>query len=298
MRRFKLGYFLGQSLKGLWRNGVMTLASVAVLLSCLVVMGSFASLLVNIEYNLGELGTLNSIVAFVNLDYTDEQVTDLYHTIEGFDNVETVTLISKEEALAEEKEKYPDLLATIIEGDNPYPDSFEITYQNDGEKEGWKPATLVWQLKNLKGLYKVEYRADLAQTITNIKNAVVFIFAWFLIILFIVSIFVIINTIRLALAARHEEISVMRYIGATNGFIMTPFVFEGIWMGLIAGGLGYLLQWYLYEFVRGRIGADIQMISMVEFDSLRLYFLVGFLALGVLTGVIGSSISLRKNLRA
>ncbi len=298
MRRFKLGYFIGQSLKGLWRNGIMTLASVAVLLSCLVVMGSFASLLVNIEFNLGNLGTLNSIVAFVDLDYTDDQVTELYHTIEGFDNVETVTLISKEEALAEEKDKYPDLLETVLEGDNPYPDSFEITYANDSEDKGWKPSTLVWQLENLEGIYKVEYRADLAQTITNIKNAIVFIFACFLTILFVVSIFVIINTIRLALAARHEEISVMRYIGATNGFIMTPFVFEGIWMGLISGGLAYLLQWYLYEYVRGHISADIQMITVVEFDTLRLYFLVGFLAVGVLTGIIGSSVSLRRNLRA
>ncbi len=293
MRRFNLPYFIGQSFKGLWRNGVMTLASITVLVSCLVVMGSFASLVANIEYNLSNFGSLNSIVVFVELDYTAEQVTQIDHTIRALDNVDEVTFTSKEEALEQEREKYPDLMDTLMEGDNPFPDSFEITYQDPETL-----STLIFQLEHIEGIYEVNYRADLAQTITNIKNGIVFVFAWFLVILFVVSIFVIINTIKLALNARKQEISVMRYIGATNGFIMTPFVFEGIWMGLISGGIAYLLQWYLYRKVEGMIVADVQMLSVMGFDRLKLYFLIGFLAVGVLTGVIGSSISLRKNLRA
>lgn len=293
MRRYSMTYFLGQTFKGMWRNGVMTLASITVLMSCLVVMGSFAALVENINYNLDNFGEMNSIVAFVELDRDENQVTEIYNTIQKLNNIKSVTLVSKAQALEEEREKYPDLVNTLLEGDNPFPDSFEITFNSEAEL-----STLVFNLEHIDGIYEVSYRSDLAESITNIKRGVIVVFMWFLIILFVVSIFVIINTIKMALNARKQEISIMRYIGATNNFIMMPFILEGIMIGLIASGFAYFIQTYIYRYAEKMIVADIQMIQVLGFDHFRMYIVVGFVAIGIITGVIGSCISLRKYLKA
>ena len=113
-----------------------------------------------------------------------------------------------------------------------------------------------------------------------------------------VSLFVIINTIKLAVFGRRQEISIMRYVGATNWFIMFPFVLEGIIIGIISSGLAFVAQYYIYSYVQKIIISDYGMISIIPFTDLQIYFAVIFAAIGVITGVIGSSISLRKNLRA
>ena len=110
--------------------------------------------------------------------------------------------------------------------------------------------------------------------------------------------FVIINTIKLAVSASRQEISVMRYVGATNWFIMTPFVLEGVWIGVLSSGIAYLIQMYIYKFVQQMVSADYNMFKLIPFADVRMYLALAFLAIGVLTGLIGSSISLRKNLKA
>ncbi|MBE6039087.1 MAG: ABC transporter permease [Anaerofustis stercorihominis] len=293
MRRYSITYFIGQSVKGMWRNGIMTLASITVLMSCLVVMGSFAALVENINYNLENFGEMNSIVAFVELDRSESQVTEIYNTIQKLDNIKNVTLVSKEQALEEEREKYPDLVNTLLEGDNPFPDSFEISFVSEADL-----STLVFNLEHIDGIYEVSYRSDLADTISNIKSGVIIVFMWFLIILFVVSVFVIINTIKMALNARKQEITIMRYIGATNYFITFPFIIEGFLIGLISSGIAYLIQWYIYLYAEKIIAEDIQMISVLGFNHFKLFYVIAFVGIGVVTGIIGSCISLRKYLRA
>ena len=117
-------------------------------------------------------------------------------------------------------------------------------------------------------------------------------------ILFVVSIFVILNTIKLAVYARREEISIMRYVGATKTFISLPFLFEGIIIGLLSGVIAYLLQTYMYNYVQKMIISDVQMISILPFAQLRAYVILGFIAVGVITGVLGSELSMRKYLKA
>ncbi|MFA6948322.1 MAG: permease-like cell division protein FtsX [Eubacteriales bacterium] len=295
MRRYSLTYFIGQSIKGLWRNGVMSLASITVLMSCLTVIGAFSLLVTNINYNLRDLKAMNQIIGYVNLDYTDEQTQAVGDSIRALDNVLTIDFISKADALAEETPKYeenPNLVA-MLENDNPYPACYVITYADAS-----RVTTLQYQLENTEGIYKVTCNLDIANSIESLRSGITVVFMWFLIILFVVSIFVIINTIKLAVFSRRQEISVMRYVGATNWFIVLPFIFEGIIIGLLSATVAFFIEWYAYGYVAKMIVADYSMIAVLPFSEVWSLILFSFLGIGVVTGIIGSCLSLNKYLKA
>ena len=297
--RYSLGYLISQAFKSLFRNGMMTVASIAVLMSCLTVMGSFALLVYNIDHNLDQLGSLNEIVVYCDTDLTDEDVESIGRRVRLMDNVneEAVTLITKEEVLIEERQKYSeftDLFDQMDEtGVNPYPDTFVIQYEDNN-----KVASLQMELEQIEGVHKVQCRADLAETIESLKYSIVFIFMWFLVILFLVSIFVIINTIKLAVHSRKQEITIMRYVGATRWFITTPFVIEGIVIGAVSSGIAFGIEYFLYRAVYNAVSVNYGMIDIVPFGQLQNVLLIGFAAVGIITGIIGTSISLSKHLKA
>ncbi len=288
MRRYNLFYFIGQALSGLWRNSVMSVASIAVLMSCLVVIGGFSLLVYNIDVNLDEFALLKEIVVYCNTDATEEEVVAIGEKIAKLSNIESIRRVTKQEALEEMKAEYEEY-ADVSEENNPLPESFVITYQ-----ENDKVVELDYQLKQIEGIKKVNNRLDLATKIENLKHGVMLVFIWFLAILVVVSIFIIINTIKLSVFSRRNEISIMRYVGATGWFISLPFVIEGIFIGLFASVGGYFIVWYMYSYVEKMVSADLGMINIVLFDDISRFVLVGFVILGIVTGIIGSSISLSK----
>lgn len=393
MRRYSITYFIGQSIQGLWRNGVMSLASIMVLMSCLVVMGSFALLVLNLNLNLNDFDVLNEISVFVDTTITSEepedtaaeeaeteteketelpsidvasesalavldiqqqvvlldnftdldqaygnvtkigerlsaiqpmieaisdpnersnqqiyfnQVVDDYNVIahrinsitaleiqiQSLPNVVSTVFKSKAAGLEHMKTKfidYADLFSNLRI--NPLSDQFIITY-NDNSKVN----TLKYQLDSIPMIYKVNSYTDVANVIDNIKQGVILIFTWFLAILFVVSVAIIINTIKLAVFSRRQEISIMRYVGATNWFIVLPFLFEGIFIGLIASGIAYVFQFYMYTYVQSIVFSSLPMISFLLFSEIQWLVLFGFIGVGVLTGIVGSGVSLRKYL--
>ncbi len=295
MRRYSVMYFISQGVKGLWRNGVMTLASIAVLMSCLVVMGSFTLIVANLNLNLDTLGDMNEIVAFIDLEKNDEEISAIRDKIATYDNIKEIQYVSKDEALEEEKAKYekeyPDFFNGITS--DIYPASCIITYEDNEKVE-----TLKYDLEHTDGIYKVKCRADVAETIQTLKNGIIYIFVWFLIVLFLVSLFVIINTIKLAVFGRRQEINVMRYVGATNWFIMLPFILEGIFIGILSSAAAFGIEVYLYNLIQKMVMNDYNMIRLITLGDIQSWLLLGFAVIGVVTGVIGSSISLRKNLKA
>ena len=393
MRRYRPTYFIAQAFKGMWRNRMMSLASITVLLSCLIVMGCFSMLIINIDKNLDSLGNLNEIVALVYSDnkykaddtrvlpdevksegntfigwstdpdsvepeylpgqsYTvdssdaiadrivlyaiwqnpvkwndvtvkydtlgiavNEELTEaksnvgetitfpssvtpknpaikflgwalvpssekgvitseqyviseedvkggtvtffaiwdqmpkysefelvydsngvnvenmptdasiILNSVETelskLSNIEKIEFLSKSEALEEEIEKYkdyPGLQQFLSEGKNPLPDTFVITYVDNSEVD-----ILELQIQNIDGVSKVRCRTDIAQSIESLKSGIIIVFGWFMLILLVVSVFVIINTVKLAVEHRREDIAIMRYIGATKWFIALPF---------------------------------------------------------------------------
>ncbi len=296
MKRYSLFYFIGQSFQGIFRNGVMSFASIAVLMSCLVVLGGFALLVYNIDVNLEEFGLMNEIVVFVDRDASEEKIQQIEAEIRALDNVASVTRTTKAQALESmraQSEEYAHLYEDINETNNPLTDSFTIVYEDND-----RVVTLAYRLGQIEGVRKVNNRLDLAVTMSNFKSGVLLIFTWFLIILFVVSLFVIINTIKLSVFSRRSEISIMRYVGATGWFITLPFLFEGVIIGLVSSVTAFFVEIYFYHYIEGMVMSDLQMISIVSSSAVQMPLLWAFLAIGVLAGVIGSSISLGKYLKA
>ena len=371
--------FVGEAFKNLWRDGIMSLASILVLASCLVVLGCFALLVFNINVNMNNLASLNEIVAFTEYDVTEEDAIALGEEIKKLDNVESVEFISKTQGLEDLKATYPefsDLFDEFEEGGaqdtekapettpevtdteavpdtqtpadtsdvaddtaeaapsdtdsttadsepvdsepvetapadtqpetpavtepseepankNPLAHCFRIKY-----KDNSKVATLEFNLDEMEGIRKVSNRQDLAMTLENLKDGISMVFVWFLVVLFVVSVFIIINTIKLAVNSHMEEIRVMKYIGAANWFIVIPYIIEGTIIGIFSGVISFLVEWGIYYKLASIISGDAPIIELISFDTIRLPVALAFIGLGVLTGVIGSCISLRKNLDA
>ncbi len=291
MRRYNIFYFIGQALSGLWRNGVMTFASIAVLMSCLVVLGGFTLLVETINLNLEQFGVLKEIVVFCDQDLTEEEIVEIGNKIEKLDNIEKIERVTKEEGLEYMKTKY-DVYSDVTDDVNPLPDRYDITYiDND------KVSELDYQLRQIEGITKVNNRFELATTLENFKGGIKLVFAWFLIILAVVSVFIIINTIKLSVFSRKNEISIMRYVGATGWFISLPFIFEGIFIGLFASICAYFIEWYIYSYIETLVVTDLQMLTIMQFSDIGNYVLWGFIGVGVLAGIFGSSLSLKKYLR-
>lgn len=307
INKISLTYTLSQSLVGMFRNSVMSIASVLVLASCLIVLGTFGLLIKNIDYNLQDLTLLNEVAAFVNSDCGENELEQIRGEILKMSElgiVNDVEYISKEDALLSEMEKfkeYPGLFEHLQEGDNPYRASFVITYTDE------KVLTdLEYRLNNLtierdgeaiQPIDKVTSHAEVANMMQNLKEGITQIFVGFMLILFVVSLFIIINTIRLAVFARRKEISIMRYVGATNGFIIAPFVIEGVFMGLIAAIAAFFAEWLVYDRVCDFVGSHYRVFSVLPFSECAWLMIGAFLAIGLLTGIVGSLISLTRYLK-
>ncbi len=296
---YSVGYFIAQAVKGLWRNGVMSAASIAVLICCLVVMGVFAVLVANINENLKTLELANEIVVFLEYDATEDDAMRVEKKIKELENlgVGEVVFVSKDEALESMREEYSDyaqLFESIGEDENPLAYSFEITV-NDVSRG----VELQFALETLDdSVRKVNNRMDLAQQFENVKKNITYAFGIFLAVLMFVCVFVIINTVSLAVYARRNEIIVMRYVGATRWFISTPFILEGIFIGIIASVAAFFIEGQIYNYITSMVTGELGLIKLIPYSELSAFIFWSFLAVGVFTGVLGSIISLKKRIEA
>ncbi len=289
MKRYNPLYFLAEAFKGIFRNGVMTFASIAVLLSCLLVIGAVVLIVVNVDANLDNMNAMNQIVAFTYSDATEEEILEVEKEIKTLDNVGTIERRTKKELLDLLKAENPGVYDDITDEENPLADEFVISYL-DAEKV----TELDYRLKLIDGVQSVRNVIEIANTIQTIKHGITLIFSWFLVILFVISVFIIINTIKLTVFSRRKEISIMRYIGATGGFIITPFIIEGIIIGLVAGIAAFLIFRFSYGPMVSQIREMLQMIVFVSFSKIQTMFILGSLGIGVATGILGSLISVSK----
>ena len=295
--RYSIRFFLKQAFTSLWRNGVMSVASVAVLMSCLVVVGAFVLLVANLNKNLDNIAKLNVIMVFCDYDLEEGKAEEIGSDIKKLSNVDKCEYISKEESLEKMKEESGDsgIYDDMTGENNPLCESFEVTYTNDDETEVFN---LEAELRNIDGVRKINSVYQTAKTIDSFKRGITIVFSIFLLILFVVSLFVIINTIKLAVYARRHEITVMRYVGATNGFITIPFVFEGIIIGVAASAVAYAIELVIYNYIAKSAFSSVAFISIIDAPTVAVPLFFGFIGVGMLTGIIGSVASLRKYLKS
>ncbi len=292
MRMSSFQYLLREGFRSLWQNRFMSLASIAVLVSCLLITGTAYLTYVNVNNLFNWVYEQNVVVAFVDSDYTEEQARALEGRIESITNVSGATFLSRDDSLKKLEDSIPESLFESLQGENnPLQDSYIVTFQDLAKFD----ATLM-QLQALDGVDEVSYSGDLAQTLTRVRQVVLTVGAWIIAVLLLVSLFIISNTIKLTVYSRRLEIYIMKSVGATNSFVRFPFAVEGMVLGLLSGGLAYGIMYYIYTRLAENFSFG-PMLGLVSFSRVWVTMLVGFLAAGLLTGVLGSVISMSKYLK-
>ncbi len=294
MSHNKFSYYIGQAFQGIFRNGVMSVASIAVLMSCLIVLACFGLLVVNINVNLENLGLMNEIVVFLDYDLEEEQIVEIESQIKKIEYIGDVERITADEGLTQMEEKAGEFgyLYEDYRDDNPLSDCFKITHV-----QSEKITSVTYSLRQIEGVRETKDQIDLANMITSFKNGITAVFVWFLAVLFIVTVFVIINTVKLSVYSRKKEIEIMRYMGATGWFISFPFVLEGAFIGIIASIPACFAEYFIYVYTVTAMNGMLEMLTFIPTAEVVPVLIAGNLAVSVLTGVLGSTISLSKYTR-
>jgi len=290
----RFGYTLKQSFRQINRNRAMALASTFAITAMMLILGLFFLLIINVNMTAESVkADYNTIEIWLQDKTAEPQIQTMMGTIKGWKDVTSVKFRSKEEALNILKQRWGDS-GYLLDGlkKNPLPSSIIITVDNI-EKSG----PVATKAQNLKGIEGVKYYKDTVDKLIRITNGMQLAAIIIMIFLIVVSIVVVANTIKLTVFARSEEITIMKYVGATNWFIRGPFLVEGIMLGIISSLISVGLIGLIYSRIQAAIGTEL--VTILSAPLVPTSFMVWnlfwiFLALGISIGSWGSIVSMRK----
>lgn len=292
-------YFIKSSFKSMYKNAIMTAASIFVLIACMIIMGTVFLGSKNVESFMGRLEAQNEIVAFISDDYDDDNASReaLCEKIESIDGVGSVEYVTKEQAFAEYRDSLGDNGAYLdgYDGDdNPLRNEIRIKIE-DIELF----SSVAFQVSNMTEIANTRDSQEVVDLLLSVRNVLETLGIWVLVILAIVSLFIISNTIKLTMFSRRNEINIMKYVGATNAFIRFPFVLEGVMIGIISTIVSLGIQWCIYSYVLIPLLSDLSFLSesIVPFSECFTGLLAIFGAIGLVVGIFGSVLSIRKYLK-
>ena len=292
------GYLIGEGLGNVFKNKKSTGASLMIMCATMIIFGIFLILGENINHFVEEVESVQGIQVFINNDATQEQIDELGDKIRGIDGVSTIEYVTKEQALEQMKERFgdqQDLLAGYEEN-NIFPASYVVTMTDLSKSKEVQDQILTFE--NVK---KITSKDDTVSTLINLANGIKIVTGVILLLLVIISIFIIANTIKLTVHARRREISIMKYVGATNGFIRWPFIVEGMIIGILASAISIVLVGGAYSFIAEKLvnSEFMQVINMslISFKDMFNSIILVYMLLGIGIGVLGSMISMRKYLK-
>ena len=291
-----LRYLIKEGFRNTWTNRMMSIASIAVLMCCLVLMGAASMIFLNIESLLGVIEEENVVMVYVEDDTTDEELEAMETELNAISNVKTVEFVPKEDAWEEQLDTMEEAQAqffTEISSDIPLPDAYKVTVEDLTYFD-----ETVEQIEELDNIDTIRENKDLAEKLVTIREGVEVIAVVIVAALLIISLFIISNTIKLTVYSRRLEISIMKAVGATNSFVRIPFVVEGMVLGIISGVISLGLVWGFYEFAIQQFDSLITSLGLeaLAFEDYAVVMLIAFIVIGVLTGVCGSLISMSKYL--
>ena len=291
-------YLIGEGFRNVFKNKKSTAASLMIMCAAMLIFGLFFIIGENIDHIMTDIEEAQGMQVFIKDEVTEEQTKELGEKIKALEGVNSAVYKTKEEALNEMKDRFKEkshLLAGFDEK-NIFPASYVVTLTD------LKLSSQVQnEIMQMEGIKKITSRDETITTLIKIANGVRIVTGAILVILVVISIFIIANTIKLTVHARRKEISIMKYVGATNSFIRWPFIVEGILIGIIAGMISILLVGGIYQLVSNQIlqSSVTQTInlSLLSFSDLFGLIVMVYSILGVGIGVLGSWISMRKYLK-
>ena len=323
MKFGSIKYLVKEGFKGAWANRLMSLASVGVLVACMVVIGLAILISENVNMAIGKLEQQNVVQVYLK-DYawaylygekpeTEEEkdangIADSYYLIHNeeealavrdeilaMDNVADAVYVSREEGLAqmtsEMGEEYKEYFSFLEEDDqNPISSAIDVTM-----KDMSKFNQTVEELKSIDAVFNIQTYDGLAEKIDAIKQGIYVAGFWIIAILIVISLVIVSNTIRVTMYNRKLEISIMKAVGATDAFVRIPFVIEGVLIGLISALISEGLIYFCYRVATEKISAMLG--DVVAFGDVALYLLLVFVIIGMFAGALGSVIMIGKYLK-
>lgn len=295
MKFGSIQYLTKEGCKNIRTNRLMSFASIAVLTSCLILIGCSAMLFLNINNMLENVEAQNIVMVFIDDGLTQAEQDDIGTQISQLDNVKSSQYVSKEESFKDQLKglgKDAELLKGLDE--NPLPNAFKVTL-----KDMSKFDETVASVKQIKNILSIRENSKLANQLTKIRSTVTYISIGITAMLLLVSLFIIANTVRVTMFNRRLEINIMKAVGATNWFIRWPFIIEGVILGVISGLLSVLLVFGIYSLALNSFTDVISILGSgaVPFSHYAGYMLLIFIAVGVVAGAGGSIVSMNKYLK-
>ncbi len=294
MKLSRYGYLIGEGFRNIFTHGFMSFASVTIIIACLIVMGSFTLLDINVNNIIDDIGNQNQILAYVDESMSAQDASAKLQTkIASIDNVADVEFVSRTDAKNNFMEKYDESLMEGID-DEVFRHRFVVQLTDLSQMAQTQAA-----ISEVDGIVKVNAPIDYADKFISVRNVVSVVSLALIVILVFVSLFIMSNTIKLATFGRREEIAIMKMVGASNSFIRCPFVVEGLILGVVGGGLAFLAQWGLYTALESKITSSlaISFVNIVPFSELWPFVLAVFMAVGVIVGAFGGAIAIRNYLK-
>ncbi|MBQ5898092.1 MAG: permease-like cell division protein FtsX [Oscillospiraceae bacterium] len=293
-------YLVKQGFKNLWNNRLMSLASVGVLVSCMLLIGAAALLSVNVSSIVDAVEDQSEAVVYLDENLDSASVENVRAGIISSGKVSTIEFISKEDALFSMMESLGDdgILFEAYQKDNNLPDSFRITFTDVSDLKD-----TVYYLESIEGVYSVSALTEVAEVITGIKNMAYIGGTIIIGLLIAVSLMIIGNTIKITVFSRRREVNIMKYVGATNGFIRLPFIVEGVSLGIFSGALSYGIIYFAYDYIVNWVSSQTaswfgKVVSeLVPFSEISSYLLLGFIGGGAFIGLFGCVAFIGKHLK-
>ncbi len=293
-------YLVREGLRSAWINRLMTLASIGVLVCCLVLMGSAILVSLNLNYAMEWLEDQNVVMVFLkdtvsgsDASYTREDVERMLKSIDNVDpnSIEFVSRDDGFKALMDRFDKKEEIEEILGDTTNILPNAYKVSFKDQTRYE-----VTVEQLKSLDVVYRVRENREYAKQLEGINKTVAVVGVWIVGLLLVVSLFIITNTIKLTMYVRKLEITIMKSVGATDWFIRMPFLVEGIVIGMAAGLISFGLVSYIYSAATSAI-YKVMTTGALPYSRIFLWLLLSFLGAGIVSGSLGSFVSIGKYLK-
>ena len=294
MKKNNIGYLLREGVRGVFLHGFMSFAAVCVTVACLIIMGTFSLILYNLHVMIVDLEQENEVLVYIDESYSEAQAKSVGSQINMISNVLNAKFVSRDQALQDfVSEQSNTQLFAGIESDT-LRDRYVVTMVDNSLMQ-----QTVEKIKQIDGVAEVTAHYEISsgfqtlQRILNIASSII------IIVLFVVSLLIISNTVKLAMYDRREEIGIMKMVGATDSFIRLPFVVEGFILGILGAAVAFFLEWGLYDFLEQKITTidTLQLITIVPFREVIELVAIAYAVTGFIIGVVGSLLSIRKFLK-
>ncbi len=289
-------YLIKEGYDNLNKHGSKTISTMLIICATMLILGIFIIILQNVNSNVETLRLEQGLQAFIEDKLTDEDIAYIEDQIRLIDGVSEIDYMDKSEAFEDAKNQFKDqdYFLEGLENLDIFPASFIVKFTNIEEAE-----KITAEVEKIEGIYKVKYNASTIDAVISISKVANGFLLSVGIVLLIVSIFIISNTIKLAVYSNKREIFIMRYIGATNSFIVKPFIVEGAIMGVISALISFIIISIVYVYVYVALNTNFAMgiFRFIPYSTIWYQILIAYVVLGLFIGIFGSAISLKKYLK-